>query len=364
MKKFRNYANVILCGGIVIGLFVWAALKPSEDFSVSERSELQQFPEISIQSILSGKFMEEFEEYSTDQFPMRDTFRAMKASAALGVFRQSDIDGHYKVGDHIAQVEYPLNEKSVLRAAERFNFVCNKYLTEENKVYLSVIPDKNYFLGEESGHLVMDYEFLTELIRAKCAQMEYIDIFPLLEINDYYLTDTHWRQEKIVDVAEKLGDAMGADVMAQYTLQSVSKPFYGVYNGRMALENKPDTLSYLVNDTLEGCQVYDYQIDSSIEIYDTKKGEGRDPYELFLSGPRSLQVITNPNADTDKELIIFRDSFGSSIAPLLTEGYAKITLVDIRYIPSNSLSQYVDFEGADVLFLYSTSVLNNSETIK
>ena len=34
---------------------------------------------------------------------------------------------------------------------------------------------------------------------------------------------------------------------------------------------------------------------------------------------------------TDRELVIFRDSFASSLAPLLMEQYAKITLVDIRY---------------------------------
>ena len=85
---------------------------------------------------------------------------------------------------------------------------------------------------------------------------------------------------------------------------------------------------------------------------------------MFLSGPISLVTIENPGARTDKKLVIFRDSFGSSIAPLLTGGYAEITLADIRYIHPDLLEQFVDFEGCDVLFLYSTLVLNHSETIK
>ena len=85
---------------------------------------------------------------------------------------------------------------------------------------------------------------------------------------------------------------------------------------------------------------------------------------MFLGGPKSVITIENPNANSQKELILFRDSFGSSIAPLLLEGYSKITLVDIRYISPNLLNQFVQFEAQDVLFLYSTSVLNNSETIK
>ena len=98
-------------------------------------------------------------------------------------------------------------------------------------------------------------------------------------------------------------------------------------------------------------------------IYDMEKAEGKDPYEMFLSGSLSLITIENPNAKDDRELIIFRDSFGSSIAPLLVEGYSKITLVDIRYLRTDYLDRFVDFENQDVLFLYSTLVLNNSSTL-
>ena len=85
---------------------------------------------------------------------------------------------------------------------------------------------------------------------------------------------------------------------------------------------------------------------------------------MFLSGPVSLLTIQNPNARSNRELVIFRDSFGSSLAPLLAEGYSEITLVDIRYLPSARVGQFVDFTGKDVLFLYSTQVLNNSEALK
>ena len=75
-------------------------------------------------------------------------------------------------------------------------------------------------------------------------------------------------------------------------------------------------------------------------------------------------TVTNPAADTDRELVIFRDSFGSSLAPLLIEDYAKITLVDIRYIQSDFLGQFIEFDGQDVLFIYGTTILNDSFTLK
>ena len=56
--------------------------------------------------------------------------------------------------------------------------------------------------------------------------------------------------------------------------------------------------------------------------------------------------------------------FRSSMIPLLIADYAKVTVIDIRYLSSDFLGRFVDFSGQDVLFLYSTLVLNNSATLK
>ena len=127
---------------------------------------------------------------------------------------------------------------------------------------------------------------------------------------------------------------------------------------------EPDHLTYLTSDLLDACTVYNYETGKTGPIYDLAKGAGKDPYELFLSGSVSLLTIENPNADTDRELVIFRDSFGSSLAPLLVPGYAKVMLADIRYLPSSQMGKYLTFTDQDVLFLYSAPVLNNSETLK
>ena len=95
-----------------------------------------------------------------------------------------------------------------------------------------------------------------------------------------------------------------------------------------------------------------------------EKAYGKDPYEMFLSGTSALIEIVNPTAKTDKELVLFRDSFGSSIAPLLVEGYKKVTVVDIRYIQSSFLGNFIEFSNQDVLFLYSTTLINNSKAMR
>ena len=355
--------TVMVAFFLVISVFAW--VKPSDEFSASERRKLAQFPELSFKTVISGGFMSSFENYTLDQFPLRDKFRTLKALVALNVFNQSANNDIYVVDGYAGKIEYPLNEESVERAGERFGYVYEKYLKETNtKNYFSIIPDKNYFLGTENGYLSIDYDKMISLLRENTDFLKYIDITKELEIEDFYKTDTHWREENIVDVAEKIGKEMGTNVKAEYDVKTLENDFYGVYYGQSALPLEAEEIKYLTNDVLKNCKVFDYQNNKEISVYDMEKAEGKDPYEMFLGGPLSLVTIEKEKAKTDKELIIFRDSFGSSIAPLLVEGYKKITLVDIRYIHPNLLENYIEFNSQDVLFLYSTSVLNNSETIK
>lgn len=347
----------------VFSVFAW--LKPADGFSLSERRKLKQFPELTLESVISGRFMENFEAYTLDQFPLRDHFRTVKAFTTLNVFGQKENNGIYVADGYASKMEYPLQEDSIIRAGKRFEYVYETYLKDTNtKNYLAVIPDKNYFLADGQGMLSMDYEKLYSMIRRNTEFLEYIDITKLLSIEDYYKTDTHWRQECIVDVAEQIGAAMGADVRAEYTEKTLENEFYGVYYGQSALPLLGESLNYLTNKQMEVCYVFDHENQKEITVYDMEKAQGKDPYELFLSGSLSLITVENPYTESEKELILFRDSFGSALAPLLIPGYKKITLVDIRYMHPDILKKYVEFDSQDVLFLYSTGVLNNSETIK
>ena len=365
MVKTKNIIIVILTALFLFGFLLWGILKPADAESVSERRPLAKFPTVSGETILSGSFMTDFEKYSLDQFPLRDQFRTVKAITAFYIFGQKDNNDIYIKNGFASKLEYPMSVESIDYAASRFRFVYDKFLADKDmNVYLSVIPDKNYFMAEENGYPSIDYEKFFSDMRVLTDFAEYIDIASLLELSDYYSTDTHWRQEKITDVAQHLAAEMGVEISAEYTVNKVDTPFYGVYYGQSALPLPSDDLYYLDNSVLNGCKVYDFETGKYISVYDLEKTKGNDPYEMFLSGSKSLLTIENPSSATDKELIIFRDSFGSSLAPLLAEGYAKITLVDIRYISPIMLDRFIKFSNQDVLFIYSTSVLNNSVTIK
>ena len=112
--------------------------------------------------------------------------------------------------------------------------------------------------------------------------------------------------------------------------------------------------------------VTDYRDGSPTDgvLYQTALSDTDKSYDLFLSGSVPLQILHSPNAATDKELIIFRDSYASALAPLLCEVYRTVTLVDLRYIGSAVLGDYLDFSDQDILFLYSTHVLNRAMIMK
>ncbi len=368
--KIKNIATVAVMAVLVFGISFCCWFKKQDDFSDGERRVLKTFPELSAETIADASFMNSFEDYAMDQFPMRDIFRGFKSAAELFVFRKLDNNDLYIQDGYIAKVEYPQNDRMIEHAAGRFRYIYDTYLSGTDvNVYMSVIPDKNYFLAGKKDRLSLDYpEFIGSLRSNTDDFMKYIDITDLLELSDYYRTDTHWRQEKITDVAERIASEMGTSLNGRYTENLLDKSFYGVYYNQLALPVNPDKLIWLTNDTLEKCTVTSYNNKygkpEEAEMYSIKKAEGRDPYEMFLNGSDPLITIENPEASTDKELIIFRDSFGSSLAPLLVDGYSKITLVDIRYISSTALSAYIDFEDQDVLFMYSTLILNNSLALK
>ena len=365
MKKVRLF-------GLTALALLWTALTcaawfgPAEDFSDAERRKLAQFPKLTTKTVLDGKFMTEFESYTLDQFPARDSFRQLKALFHYKALGQKDNNDIYLVSDYAAKLEYPLNEVSVSNALKKFNAVYEKYLTGSENILVSVVPDKGYYLAEANGYPALDYEKLFAEVRQGMPWAEFVDITELLDAGDYYRTDTHWRQERIGKVAEALCKALGADWFreGELTPMAAERPFYGVYYGQAALPMDAESLYVMSNNVLENCTVYNHETGITTGIYDWEKLQSRDLYEVYLSGAAALLTIENPNAATDKELVVFRDSFGSSLIPLLLKDYKTVTVVDIRYIASDFVGSYVDFHGQDVLFLYSTLVLNSSTTLK
>ncbi len=364
--KLRSLAGILAVSAVWGTLSVWNFIKPADTYSLSERRKLAQKPAFSAESILSGDYMTRFDKAAPDQFPLRESFRTLKAVTALYALGKKENNGIYIADGYAAKLEYPLRDASVKGAIEKITDLYETYCKDKaNNVYFSIVPDKGYFLAPKYSYPHMDYDALAKELTNGLSFAEYIDLYPTLSLSDYYKTDTHWSQERILSAANRLSTAMGGSELTDYTVKSFDTPFYGVYYGQAALPMKPDTISYIETETMKNALVQNVENGKKYTgVWEMEKLDGSDPYEVFLSGAAAVVYVENPDAETDRELILFRDSFGSSIAPLLLHNYKKITLVDTRYVRPSLLGKLVDFEGADVLFLYSTLILNQSEALQ
>lgn len=357
MKNFKKISVIIMMICFMMITMI-TLLKEKETYSDSERRVLASFPEVTTDKVLSGQFSKEFEEYTTDVFPYRDMWRSIKANVVHSIFQQKDHHNLYYVDDHLAKMEYEIQTPMIEYAKNLIKKVKETYLNH-HKIYMSLIPDKHYYLAKENQYPSYDVKQMEDMFQEALPFVEMISIDHLLDKDDYYKTDSHWKQERIMDVAKFIASAMGKTLNDEYDIKQVEKDFYGVYYGQAALNVPPDHIQYVISDTISQLEV-----DGAKGIYDYSKLEGKDMYEFFLSGNQPIVTIKNPLQKDASRLVVFRDSYACSFVPLLAEAYSEIVLVDLRYIRSDMLNDYVSFDDADILFMYSTSMMNASTALK
>ena len=366
-RSLNDIFTAVLFAGFLGVFFLLCLFFPKQEISPSERRYLETFPRFSWERVESGRFFNDFDDYAADQFPGREGFRRLKAIERFYLMARAQNNGIYFSNGRAVKIETAIDEEMLAQNVALWDKVVSDFFPESNS-YFAVIPDKNYFVSSLTPH--WDYNaFLTAVKEGAPAGSSYIDLFPLLTLEDYYRTDIHWRQEALLPLAEKMAAAMGASIDGAdaYRTTDVSD-FYGVYYGQSALPLAREPLCCLESAVTDAAEVRLWQLGADGFFYTDAKvytpvdaeEELSDPYDLFLSGPQSLIEVINPLSDNDKTLFVFRDSFGSSLSPLLLSGYHRVVLVDLRYRPLSYLGQVegLDLTCADLLFLYTTTTLN------
>ncbi|MGN0478463.1 MAG: hypothetical protein ACI4GO_03430 [Hominenteromicrobium sp.] len=363
IKRFAGVLTAVLFCGALLLFCAATVLLPKENVSAAERRKLASFPAFSWESFQSGAYAEGLSDYINDHFALRSGLRAANTAVRTVVFRQPEVGGVTELNGCLFSPQPALDEHAVRQNAEKLQNLIDIWFADRT-VYFSVIPDKADFAPEDLPRLDTDavVSLLCESLGA-----EYIDIRGTLELADYYRTDTHWRQECLGDTAAALLAGMGLTLSADLSdgTRHTAEPFYGVLWGRYGLPSvAADTLIYCTSPVTESTTVRNLDHPDAVSVYDPET-ESPDLYDLFLSGASSVIELESPLAQTDRHLVLFRDSFASSLAPWLLTQYGKITMIDIRYISSAKIDAYADLASADdVLFLYSTSILNTGGVLK
>jgi len=350
----KNKIITIIFILIIFSFLIAFILIPDIQISTYERRKLASFPKK-----FDTDFSENLDNYIIDQFPLRKEFINLNSQITRNIFGIKDNNDVYVVNDVIYDMEYPLDIKQANNFTNKINYIIENNLKNSN-VYYSVIPDKSYFLAENE-YLKLDYDLLYQITNKINAK--YIDVKSVLTLEDYYRTDIHWKQENLGKVAKLIIEEMDDNFNdTTYQIKSYND-FYGSSYSKASGNIKPDTLVYLYNKEMENLTVKHLEYGEK-NIYDEEKLTGIDSYDVFLSGASSYIEIENNKYIGNKELVIFRDSFASSLIPLLTEYYSKITVIDLRYISFNIVKQNLNFENKDILFLYSVPIINNSSILK
>jgi len=346
---------------VIGGLFLAGRVVPPPSILAAERRAPAQLPVLTVDSVLSAQFMSGFESYAADNFPLRSYFQTAHAASVVGVFAQSDRSGLFLYDGGVCRI-VPDDTASMALAGDKIRKVAAG-LTGLN-LYYGVIPDRALLTGRHLPGVEPGQSMA--VLAGRLDGLTAVPLDGALDASSYYRTDLHWDQAKLQPVVDALGVAMGftAD-LSGFTAKDAGK-FTGAYGAQWALPVVPDRLTYLDDPALTASYL-DPVTQTMVPgpVYDPGAITAVDPYNVFLRGPQPLIVLTNPAATTDRELFLFRDSFGSSLAPLLTGAYSKITLIDLRYISAGILDQFVDFKpDSDALFLYSSQILNNASILQ
>lgn len=379
-KKYSTFITALFCL-FIFGFGIALILSPSRDFSDQENRYLAQFKAPTLKTLRSGEFMEKFEDYVTDQFPLRDQWIQLKALSERVLGKQENNGVYFGTDGQtlFAQFKAPSGDE----LEQKVGFVNKLGANLDVPVYFSLVPDKSFVLADllPANAPNVDDGSTIEEAQALCGdKVTYIDLRTMLtgERDAFYRTDHHWTTMGARLAFQRLMSGMNlvrpiaAEDLNGLSYQGlpyteVSGSFYGTtYSASGAGWVEPDSICTVIPEggTKGNVTVTRYPEGAPIEggLYYPEKLEVKDKYAYFLGGNQPLCVIKNPDAASGK-LLVIRDSYADSLAPFLAEEFQEVHLFDLRY-NNLSLKQYVADNGIDqVLVLYSAANFSTDQNL-
>ena len=369
-KKYSIFITALFCL-FIFGFGAALILSPSRDFSDQENRYLAQFKAPTWDTIRSGKFMEGFEDYVTDQFPLRDQWIQLKALSECALGKQENNKVYFGTDGQTLFAHFKAPSAEELE--QKVGFVNKLGDNLEVPVYFSLVPDKSLVWADRLPDNApnVDDGSTIENARELCGDnVAYIDLRDALgrEDDSFYRTDHHWTTmgayQGYLALMWGMGDSGG---IYDYPLTLRSDNFYGTtYSASGAGWVEPDSIYSIIPEggTKGGVTVTGYPEGEPIEssLYHSDKLDVKDKYAFFLGGNQPLCVIENPDAQGGR-LLVIRDSYSDSLAPFLAEEFQEVHLFDLRY-NNVSLKKYVADHGIDqVLVLYSAANFSTDKNL-
>lgn len=347
-KASQRITAMIFCV-FLAGFGLLHILLPDRTFSPVENRNLSQLPAFSWASLLDGSYTANLEKYLEDQFPLRDNWMGLKTRYERLLGKQ-EFHGVYLCGDRLI---HQLEDTS--RAEQNTGYL--RTLTEltDIPVYVGLIPTAAEVWKEQlpAGAENFDQAAWLEQVRESVPGAVWVDVAGALTNHRgeaiFYRTDHHWTSLGAYYGYAALMTAMGETPAPLGAGETVSEDFYGtLYSTSGVHWVEPDTIErYVPNgsvtvENMEKGETHGLYVDSFL-------GE-KDKYASFLGGNAPLYIVRNPDAAAERKLLVVRDSYSDSLAPFLSQYFAEIHLLDLRYYRT-SVAQYAQENGMDQIFV-------------
>lgn len=369
-NKNLNRGMAWCFAGIVLLLVAASIIQPDRKISDEENRVLTTFPKPSIENIKNKEYMTALEDYSSDQFILRDLWIRLKVRCDL-LMGKREFNGVY-LGKkkYLMQIPVGMDEKNTKENLEAMNQFRQK--NSNLRMNALIVPNAAY--------IMKDYLPLGAPVRDQGEDMNYIKKqlsggIGLIDITEtlrkhvdegiYYKTDHHWTSRGAAygfNAAAKQLEIEG--LVSDYKIHTVATDFSGTLASRSGYHKVKDTVEVYQPENVE----YQYLVsDSDNEekrptIYDRKALEGKDKYQVFFGGNHAMVDIVTTN-DNQRRLLVFKDSYANSFVPFLIPYYNEIIMIDARYYYEN-VNMLIENKGiTDVLFLYNMDTFLNDNSL-
>ena len=363
-KRKARIANLV--GKIFIILLflvmIVNVIVPDRKESELENRALESRPRFNLTTILSGDFMEQWEEYLRDQFVGRDTWRGGKVGLdRLGGARMENNIYIGKDGQLMEDIEVPDEgqQEANLTAIKDF---AETY--EDIPVTMMLVPDAACILSDSLPAFakVEDQRQMFSMAERELGDsVNWVDTVSILNDHKseklYYKTDHHWTTQGAFYVFQDAAKTLGieGDVSDDFVSYTVTDSFNGVLaaSSGVGLDEKEQIDIYAPTEGDDDVVVnYVDEGRKTTSLYDSSKLETRDKYGVFLGGNTSVADIRTVST-SQKRLLVVKDSFADCFIPFLAPYYREIVVVDPRYY-SGTIEDIMDtYRITDALILYS-----------
>ena len=349
-------------------LFIWL---PKSAYSGEEKRALAQLPALSGDSLLTGEWMDRTEDYAADHFPLRafwmrvktNTLRLLGERESQGVFYASD-GSLIQAFQAYDETRIGATAGAVRAFAEEYGFKRAVFLLVPTAV--SLYPEKLPAYGQTASEADFVRSFKAELGEDFLAP-DVQTIFQTLKeagVELYYGSDHHWTSPAAYGLFSALAEELRWKT-GSFRPGVVSNGFMGSLASKSGFtpKRKDAIILYERTDEASLLVIHEASGESSDSLYDAEALKGTDPYTVFLGGNEPLLTIRT-TADTERTLLVLKDSYANCFLPFLTDSYKTITVVDPRYFAEPLSTLFLQGGYTDVLFLYNVQTLAEDESLR